>query len=382
MPIVTWRLASSWARAACGVPVGRYIDRPGRSSTSSTRQSSPWSVVVAGPLAAGVVHLPLLGAVGLEDEDVVAVAVHREALRARRREVGVGLAGVAELELEPGDQVGQRRVVAVQPLEDDRRRPRRRARAPCAGRPDRTAGGRRSRRPGGRTTTHRARCRPCATRTAGVRIAVPVSSASASSSESSPTSSAGSVSWTWTSDAQTFEAKVWASPLSRSSAEARARSERGPVGAVGVAAVGAVAVRGVAVGAVGAVAVGAVGVAAVGAVGVAATGQRVGARGGQVAVVQRGVGVFRVVVMRPPVVRIWTADVVGSPGDTSSARDHHCRQSSVARQRRQASLRVTRGEPPVSRRGRGAGRSRPPRCGRTRPACRGCWTRGRSPSWC
>ena len=39
--------------------------------------------VVAGPLAAGVVHLPLLGAVGLEDEHVVAVAVHREALRAR-----------------------------------------------------------------------------------------------------------------------------------------------------------------------------------------------------------------------------------------------------------------------------------------------------------
>ena len=42
---------------------------------------------------------------GLEDEDVVAVGVDREALRARRREVGVGLARVAELELELGDQV-------------------------------------------------------------------------------------------------------------------------------------------------------------------------------------------------------------------------------------------------------------------------------------
>ena len=119
MPIVTWRLASSWARAACGVPVGRYIESPGRSSTSSTRHSSPCDL--AGSLAAGVVDLPQLGAVGLEDEHVVAVLVDREALGPGRGEVRVGLARVAELELEAGDQVGERRVVAVQALEDDRR---------------------------------------------------------------------------------------------------------------------------------------------------------------------------------------------------------------------------------------------------------------------
>ena len=39
MPRVTWSEAASWARAAWGVPVGRYIDSPGSSSTSSTRPS-------------------------------------------------------------------------------------------------------------------------------------------------------------------------------------------------------------------------------------------------------------------------------------------------------------------------------------------------------
>ena len=71
--------------------------------------------------AVGGVHLPPLGALGLEHEDVVGVGVHREALRARRGEVGVGLARVAELELELRDQPGQRRPVAVQALEDDGR---------------------------------------------------------------------------------------------------------------------------------------------------------------------------------------------------------------------------------------------------------------------
>ena len=118
MPMVTCSETVSWARAACGVPVGRYIDRPGSSSTSST--------------PSGRVHLPLLGAGGLEDEDVVGVGVHGEALRAGRREVGVGLARVAELELELGDQLGQRRPVAVQPLEDDGRAVVEQRRAPCA----------------------------------------------------------------------------------------------------------------------------------------------------------------------------------------------------------------------------------------------------------
>ncbi len=40
MPIVTCRDAVSWARAACGVPVGRYIESPGSSSTSRRSPSS------------------------------------------------------------------------------------------------------------------------------------------------------------------------------------------------------------------------------------------------------------------------------------------------------------------------------------------------------
>ena len=65
MPRVTCSDGPSWARAACGVPVGRYIESPGSSSTSSwrTRASTLFTVV----------DLPQLGAVGLEDEDVVAV---------------------------------------------------------------------------------------------------------------------------------------------------------------------------------------------------------------------------------------------------------------------------------------------------------------------
>ena len=56
---------------------------------------------------------------GLQDEHVVGVGVHREALGAGRREVGVGLAGVAELELELGDEVGDRGPVALEPLQHD-----------------------------------------------------------------------------------------------------------------------------------------------------------------------------------------------------------------------------------------------------------------------
>ncbi len=47
MPSVTWSETVSWARAACGVPVGRYIDSPGSSR-----------IVLD---AVGRVHLPLLG---------------------------------------------------------------------------------------------------------------------------------------------------------------------------------------------------------------------------------------------------------------------------------------------------------------------------------
>ena len=71
--------------------------RRAASSDSSTRQSEMGG---AGPVAVGVVDLPELGAVGLEDEDVVAVLVHGEALGAGRGQIGVDLARVAELELE------------------------------------------------------------------------------------------------------------------------------------------------------------------------------------------------------------------------------------------------------------------------------------------
>ena len=218
------------------------------------------------------VHLPLLGACGLEDEDVVGVGVDREALRAGRGQVGVGLAGVAELELELGDQPGQRRPVAVQALEDDRgaavEERQRLAGVDQAG--ERPAG------EGGAAGVRRLRQaprRPAPRRIEGVRIAVDVSSWSASSRDSSPTRSRGSARCRWTRDAQTFARKVWASPLSRSRAlrtrprrwcrsrrrrsrpsrcrRSRCRrSRRVAVGGVGRVAVGAVGVGAVRVGAV------------------------------------------------------------------------------------------------------------------------------------
>ena len=254
----------SWARAACGVPVGRYIDRPGSSSTSST--------------PSGAVHLPLLGAGGLEDEDVVGVGVHGEALRAGRGEVGVGLAGVAELELELGDQPGQRRPVAVQALEDDV--------APSSKSASALRGvdqaGERACRPAWRrgcTTTPAAPRRPGPAGSLGVRIADEVSSWSASSSESSPTRSSGSVRCRCTRDAQTFveeglgvtaeqvESAQDASPSVRSfwsPSTRRCRCRRSRCRRVGAVGVGGVAVGGVGRVAVRGVAVGAVGVGAVG----------------------------------------------------------------------------------------------------------------------
>ena len=69
--------------------------------------------------AALTVHLPHLGAVGLHHEHVVGVGVDREALGPRRGEVGVGLAGMAELELQLRDQVADGRPVALQALQHD-----------------------------------------------------------------------------------------------------------------------------------------------------------------------------------------------------------------------------------------------------------------------
>ena len=93
-------------RAAC-----RWGGRPRTPGSSSSRPGRSRSPCTS--------HM--LGAVGLEDEHVVGVGVHREALRAGRGEVGVGLAGVAELELQLGDQVAHGRPVALQALQHDGR---------------------------------------------------------------------------------------------------------------------------------------------------------------------------------------------------------------------------------------------------------------------
>ena len=53
-----------------------------------------------------VAHRPVLGAVDLEDEDVVGVVVRREAGGTGRREVGVGLHRVAELGFELAGRSG------------------------------------------------------------------------------------------------------------------------------------------------------------------------------------------------------------------------------------------------------------------------------------
>ncbi len=68
----------------------------------------------------GIDEPPLL-ALDLEAEDVVRVVVHREPLRARRRVVRVRLHGMTELSLEATAELGQRRVLQLERLEDDRR---------------------------------------------------------------------------------------------------------------------------------------------------------------------------------------------------------------------------------------------------------------------
>ena len=109
-----------------------------------------------------------------------------------RRQVGVGLAGVAQRELELGDEPGQRRPVAVQPLEHDGGAALEQvdhlARVDQAGQRLAGQGGAAAGvapKPGSTEPS-------LARRTAGVRIAVDVSSWSTSSKESSPTRSAGS----------------------------------------------------------------------------------------------------------------------------------------------------------------------------------------------
>src|SRR3954447_13658769 len=68
-----------------------------------------------------LVHLPYLASVRLEHEDVMGVTVHGEPLRARWRQVSVGLARMTEFQLEVGDQRAERLPIAVQSLQYDGR---------------------------------------------------------------------------------------------------------------------------------------------------------------------------------------------------------------------------------------------------------------------
>ena len=289
MPIVTCSETVSWARAACGVPVGRYMLRPGLEQHLAR---------LVGLLAGRRVDLPQLGAVGLEDEDVVAVAVHREALRARagsgRRWPGTGGRARARARRPAGSAAASS---GAAPGARRSRRPRT-GRSPCGRRPARSAAGRRGWRRCGCSATAASTEPSLASRTAGVRIAVDVSSSSTSSNESSPTRSAGSALCTWTWDAQTFSTKFWASPLSSSRASHSGRRSRHrrcrrvespsvPSASPDPPSVPSASVESPSVPSP-SLAVGAVRVAAVGAVGVAA-GHGVGAtRGGVQLVVAQG----------------------------------------------------------------------------------------------
>ena len=93
---------------------GRHVDRsrPGRSRRRIGSRSSS---------ARRGVDLPRLAAERLQHEHVVRVVVELEALGARRRDVRVDLARVAELDLELAAEPRDGLVVAVEALEHDRR---------------------------------------------------------------------------------------------------------------------------------------------------------------------------------------------------------------------------------------------------------------------
>ena len=72
-------------------------------------------------LARRRVHLPVLAAERLQNEDIVRVLMQVQALRAGRRDVGVDLARMPELELEAPAESRDRLGPAMQALEHDRR---------------------------------------------------------------------------------------------------------------------------------------------------------------------------------------------------------------------------------------------------------------------
>ena len=116
IPRVTCRLAASCARAACGVPVGRYMTDAG---THEHLVDPAVGVDGAGRSPSGGGSPRAWCRAVWKTKTSWRVRVHGEALGARRGEIGVDLAGMTELELELGDEARERRPVAVQRLEDD-----------------------------------------------------------------------------------------------------------------------------------------------------------------------------------------------------------------------------------------------------------------------
>ena len=200
MPIVMCSEMVSWVRAACGVPVGMYIDVARLEDRLLDRRPALCTSHCLRP------------AVCSTNTSWVSECTAKPCAPTGRQ-VGVGLAGVAERRARARRSAGS--AAASSGAGPGRRRSRRRrtGRAPCARRPGRSATGRRGSRTACRSTPA-APCPSLTSRTDGVRIAVEVSRWSTSSRERYAASSAGSTRWWWTRDAQTFSRKVWASPVS------------------------------------------------------------------------------------------------------------------------------------------------------------------------
>ena len=128
-PIVRCDDAASTVSAACGKPRGRYRQSPARSvrSIAGSPSSSNVGIGSFGPLRTGCVragqrlpHPPPLAPVELQHEHVVEVEVQLQALGRRRRQVGVDLHGVAEVEGQVVGQPGQAGIAELQPLQHHR----------------------------------------------------------------------------------------------------------------------------------------------------------------------------------------------------------------------------------------------------------------------
>jgi hypothetical protein len=87
---------------------GRHVDAVPGADLGADR--------LAFEFAGRLVHLPRLGAERLQDEDIVRVVVQRQALRAGRGDVRVGLARVAEFDLEVAAESRDRLVEPVEAL--------------------------------------------------------------------------------------------------------------------------------------------------------------------------------------------------------------------------------------------------------------------------